>query len=174
MPVTAFLDNQIIATGDRADVTRLIEDRYPMDTGSILAFDDFTGKAVDLAYWTAEASEDEFCAPMACDNIEIRLLPRHWQWLNSQPRGATATLRRLVEAAMLEPQTADDRAGAAYHFMAAMCGNRPNYEEALRALYRFDLPRLRVLVSEWPLDLTGYLFRLLAVEPSDSAKHLAE
>jgi len=28
---------------------------------------------------------------------EVTLLPRHWEWLNSQPGGASVALRRLVE-----------------------------------------------------------------------------
>lgn len=31
----------------------------------------------------------------------ITLLPRHWEWLGSQPGGATVTLRKLVEQARL-------------------------------------------------------------------------
>ena len=30
---------------------------------------------------------------------EVTLLPRHWDWLNGQPGGASVTLRKLVEAA---------------------------------------------------------------------------
>ena len=30
---------------------------------------------------------------------EVTLLPRHWEWLRRQPGGASATLRRLVDAA---------------------------------------------------------------------------
>jgi hypothetical protein len=30
---------------------------------------------------------------------EVTLLPRHWEWLATQPGGASVALRRLVEAA---------------------------------------------------------------------------
>jgi hypothetical protein len=30
---------------------------------------------------------------------EVTLLPRHWDWLNSQPGGASVALRKLVEEA---------------------------------------------------------------------------
>ena len=72
---------------------------------------------------------------------EITLLPRHWDWLAQQPGGASVAIRRLVEQAR---RAGDDRdrprqaQEAAYRFMSAMAGNKPHYEEAIRALFAAD------------------------------------
>ncbi len=94
---------------------------------------------------------------------EVTLLPRHWEWLGMQPGGASVALRKLVETARR-----DNRAGeqsrrmrdAAYHFMSAMAGNLPGFEEAVRALYANDGERLRDLVAAWPRDLREHAIRL--------------
>ena len=38
---------------------------------------------------------------------EITLLPRHWEWLATQPGGASVTLRKLVEQARRDSSSAD-------------------------------------------------------------------
>ena len=43
-----------------------------------------------------------------------------------------------------------------------MCGDRPGYEEALRALYRGDDERFRALIAPWPEAIRGYVAELLA------------
>jgi hypothetical protein len=55
-PVTAFLGDEIVARGDGAAVTRTLEERYPADLGAIRAFEDGSGRLVDLDYWDAAAS----------------------------------------------------------------------------------------------------------------------
>jgi uncharacterized protein len=96
---------------------------------------------------------------------EVTLLPRHWDWLASQPGGASAALRRLVEAARTDEQTSrrDQRRAsqqAAYRFMTAMGGDRPNYEEALRALFAGDRDRFADLLASWPADLRAHALAL--------------
>ena len=69
---------------------------------------------------------------------EVTLLPRHWQWLGSQPGGPSVAIRKLVETAQRANHEADQhrqRLEAAYHFMSAMAGNLANFEEASRALF---------------------------------------
>src|SRR5690606_20937494 len=44
---------------------------------------------------------------------EISMLPRHWDWLNEQPGGASATLRKLVEERM-KAGRGQDRARKAF------------------------------------------------------------
>jgi hypothetical protein len=95
---------------------------------------------------------------------EVTLLPRHWEWLEQQPNGSSAALRRLVEeAGRQEPERERARraAAAASRFMTAMAGDRPGYEEASRALFAADWPRLRRLVRRWPKDIRGHLERLV-------------
>src|SRR5262249_19801287 len=64
---------------------------------------------------------------------EVTLLPRHWEWLNDQPGGASVALRKLVEEAR-RANEAKDRARrareSAYRFMAAIAGNFTDFEEA--------------------------------------------
>jgi hypothetical protein len=164
--VTAFLGEKIIASGPPKAVTRELEQLYPGDLGAIRAFDDETGKPADLDYWDALARAP--AAPrsrgrpkLGVTAREITLLPRQWEWLAGQPGGASATIRRLVEEARKGPPDAKARLEAAYRFMTEMGGDRPGYEDAIRALYRGELESVRELVADWPADVRGYLGRLL-------------
>jgi predicted ester cyclase len=47
-----------------------------------------------------------------------------------------------------------------------MAGNRPNYEEALRAMFRDDVDRFETLVKRWPRDVRDY-----ALERARAAAH---
>jgi len=163
--VTAFLDERKIAEGDRGSVTRLIEDRYSAsDHNEIRVFDDETGRRVDLDYWDAGASRAVRGRPrLGVKAREVTLLPRHWEWLARQPGGASGALRRLVdEARQRDSGSLRRRRDAVYHFMQAMCGDRPGYEEALRLLYRGDREGFRRTVDGWPRDLIAYLDQLVA------------
>lgn len=84
---------------------------------------------------------------------EVTLLPRHWEWLKTQPGGASATLRRLVETARRNSDDKDRRRAAqeaAYRFLSAMAGNLPNFEEATRALFAGDTARFTQWIEGWP------------------------
>lgn len=102
---------------------------------------------------------------------EVSLLPRHWEWLARQPGGASAALRKLVEQARRE-NAAADRArmarDAAYHFMLELAGDRPGYEEALRALFAGDASALGKHIRSWPPDIRAQAQRM-----ADRAFHLA-
>jgi uncharacterized protein len=87
---------------------------------------------------------------------EITLLPRHWEWLAQQPGGASVAIRKLVEEARRNGEHGDRiRSGqeAAYRFMSAMAGNRPHFEDAVRALFAPDPVRFATLISGWPADI---------------------
>lgn len=94
---------------------------------------------------------------------EVTLLPRHWEWLNTQPGGASVALRRLVEEARRTGQ-AKDRVRrsqeAAYRFMTAIAGDWPGYEEALRALFAGNRTRFDELIDSWPQDVRNHARRL--------------
>ena len=45
--------------------------------------------------------------------------------------------------------------------MSDLCGDRPGYEEALRAMYRGERERLGTLISEWPEDVRAYAEQLM-------------
>ena len=90
---------------------------------------------------------------------EVTLLPRHWDWLNSQPGGASAAVRRLVdEARHANPVTDRIRRAreATYRFMTAVAGNEPGYEEAIRALFAGNSARYYALIGRWPVDVKFY------------------
>jgi hypothetical protein len=90
---------------------------------------------------------------------EVTLLPRHWEWLNSQPGGASVALRRLVDEARHANPVAERvcRAReATYRFMTAVAGNEPGYEEATRALFAGDTARYDALIAGWPVDVRHY------------------
>ncbi len=95
---------------------------------------------------------------------EVTLLPRHWDWLATQPGGASAAVRRLVDEARQTHAAKDRRRQAqeaAYRFMSAMAGNEPGFEEATRALFAGDEPRFAELTAGWPGDVRDHA-RMLA------------
>lgn len=90
---------------------------------------------------------------------EITLLPRHWEWLGTQPGGASTTLRKLVEQALRSSKEADclrQAQEAAYRFMYVIAGDSPGFEEAARALFAGDYERLQQLISKWPRDVRNH------------------
>jgi uncharacterized protein len=94
---------------------------------------------------------------------EITLLPRHWDWLAQQKGGASVAIRKLVDEARRVNEDADRiRLGleAAYRFMSVMAGNRPHYEEAIRALFAGDPRRFEKLIAEWPADVRDHTAKL--------------
>jgi uncharacterized protein len=94
---------------------------------------------------------------------EVTLLPRHWEWLAAQPGGASVALRKLVEDARKTRNEKDQRRitqERAYHFMSAMAGDMPNFEEASRALFAGDQTRLHELIAAWPEDVRDHAIAL--------------
>ena len=98
---------------------------------------------------------------------EVSLLPRHWQWLEEQPSGASAALRRLIDEARKQAAAQEpggitrQRMAAAGRFMTAMAGDLPNYEEASRALYAGDTEALARHIGAWPDGIQTHLRYLL-------------
>jgi hypothetical protein len=168
--LAAFFEDRLIARGAREDVTRLVEDRFAAsDHGAIRVFDEATMKVTDLDYW--DAGKSAAALPSAVRGRgrpklgvvarEVTLLPRQWEWLGTQPGGASAAIRRLVEEARKAAPPAGMGRDAAYRFMTEMAGDRPGYEEAIRALYRGDHEKVREIAGDWPDDIRAYLGRLL-------------
>jgi hypothetical protein len=87
---------------------------------------------------------------------EVTLLPRHWDWLNSQPGGASVALRKLVEDARRAYQAKDrqrESRDALYRFMSMLAGDQPGFEEASRALFAGDRAAFVARIASWPQDL---------------------
>jgi hypothetical protein len=143
----------------------------------VLIYNDSTGRAIDidsrgsdaeiLARLTHPAPSAQPRGPgrpkLGVVAREVTLLPRHWQWLASQPGGASVAIRKLVETARRANQEMDQRRQrqeAAYHFMSAMGGNLANFEEASRALFANDRVRFTELVGSWPTDVRDHAVKL--------------
>ncbi len=94
---------------------------------------------------------------------EVTLLPRHWEWLASQPGGASVALRKLVDAArkaQADVDAARARRDAAYAVMTALAGDRAHYEDATRALFRDDRDGLAAHMAKWPRDVQSYVLQV--------------
>lgn len=179
---TAFEGFQMLAQGRLDEVALKVKRRLKDDsTAQILIFSDSTGKEMDLDLSGSEKeiisrlkvfiSADEVSSPSAGPGRpklgvvarEVSLLPRHWEWLSTQSGGASATLRRLVDEARkksLSKESIKQSQEKAYKLMSALAGNLPDYEEALRALYRRDDHGFQRLIANWPPDLKAYLAQL--------------
>jgi len=96
---------------------------------------------------------------------EVTLLPRHWDWLAKQPGGASASVRRLVDAARQSSMPKDQIREAkeiAYRFMSSMAGNEPGFEEAIRALFAGNETRFAEMTKQWPRDVRDHARTLAA------------
>jgi hypothetical protein len=166
--VTAFTGHQLFLAGPRDDVARAIRERLASGAAQdILVFDDQTGAQIDIDLRETALPPVKPASPgrprLGVVAREITLLPRHWEWLAQQPGGASATLRRLVDAARHEnpeAQASRRRQEAAYRFMFAIAGNLPGFEEASRALFAGDLARLAGVIADWPTDVRAHALTL--------------
>lgn len=183
----AFQGDRCIASGDLLDVARQVKQAMErQEPASVLIFDDFTGEPVEVDFRgtidevlrrlpqtpssppaPAEPEQEAPRGPgrpkLGVVSREVTLLPRHWDWLASQPGGASVTLRKLVEKARLANQDRDkarQAQEAAYRFMSAMAGNLPGFEEATRALFAGDGPKFERETEEWPGDLRDFARKL--------------
>lgn len=87
---------------------------------------------------------------------DVRLLSRHWEWLDAQPKSASAALRALVEDACHDKDgryRAAQAKEACYFYMRDMAGDRPHFEEAARALFANDGPELLRRIASWPIGV---------------------
>lgn len=168
-----FAGPQMIVMGGRDEIAGTIARlRTQGDARSLLVFDSATGEQVDLdprerSVLDAEADEASTRGPgrprLGVVSREVTLLPRHWEWLNAQPSGASAALRRLVDQARRENESADRvrrSQEAAFRFMTAMAGNEAGFEEACRSLFAGDEHGFRSHVEGWPADVARFAARL--------------
>lgn len=185
---TSFEGHRRVAAGTVAEVaarTKPLVDQGA--SGPIMIFDDATAQPVEIDF---RGSLDEVLGrlPVASGDEEIpndgpapvpqrgpgrprlgvvprevTLLPRHWDWLNDQPGGASVALRKLVEAER-KAKAPQDRVRhareAALRFMTAIAGDFPGYEEANRALFAGDSQRFAGQIAAWPPDVREYAQQL--------------
>ena len=190
---TAFEGHRRIASGSLDAVALSVKKASRKDASeAILVFEDATGHVIDLDLRgsradiiarlprTAEpdvpsqATDGGTESPMdeprgrgrpklGVVAREVTLLPRHWDWLASQPGGASIALRKLVESARRSSEASDRarrRMEAGYRFMSAMAGNLPGFEEATRSLFSNDRARFESFVAKWPADVRTYAIQL--------------
>ncbi|WP_199100520.1 DUF2239 family protein [Dyella sp. ASV21] len=94
----------------------------------------------------------------------VRLLDRHWAWLKAQPRSASASLRAMVEEASRDAHgryRAAQAKEACYLYMRDMAGDRPHFEEAVRALFADDRATLAQRMASWPGEVQAQIHHLL-------------
>jgi len=189
MPVArrliAYADHRCLAAGAPADVARALT-AIPdaVRGGQVVVLDSVTAEPVELDLRgtpdqaanradAAEAARTAAPAPrpgrprLGVTAREVTLLPGHWDWLGAQPGGASVTLRKLVDAARRRTH-ADDTTrrcqDRAYRFLSAVAGDLPGFEEATRALYAWDLARLREQTAGWPPDVRSHLQAMVPPE----------
>lgn len=156
----AFTEDSSIAEGSKSHVTFALREWTRVRPNSLpLIFSLEDGKQVDFDLSQDPEPEPKPTAGRPKLGVvprEVTLLPRQWDWLEHQPGGTSAALRRLVDdAKKREGGTADFRrhADAACRFMSAMAGNLSGYEAATRALYAKDPIVFEASIINWPDDI---------------------
>jgi hypothetical protein len=186
---TSFSGSTRIASGTlHANVLAVKHALDAAADASLLIFDDQTGRVVDVDLRGSDADAlarlPQAASPEIADADadsslpiprgrgrpklgvvarEVTLLPRQWEWLATQPGGASVALRKLVDEARRGSATADQRRAAqesAYRFMSAMAGDLAGFEESTRALFAGDADTLRELSAAWPADVRDYALQL--------------
>jgi uncharacterized protein len=179
MRCTAFAGMRRMATGSLVDVALTVKAALDArEQAGVLIFDDATSEPVEVDWRGTPADVVARIAPTSTTAPaprgpgrpklgvvarEVTLLPRHWDWLATQPGGASVALRKLTEQAIREHSGTDRirRAQeAAYRFMTAMAGNLSGYEEATRALFAGDGEAFAARIAPWPDDVRDYALRL--------------
>jgi hypothetical protein len=158
-----------VAVGSRLDVA-LAAQRLASEQGVLIFAPD--GRSVDFDLnGGPEAITQRLAEPVEAPRgrgrpklgvtaREVTLLPRHWDWLASQPGGASVALRKLVEAARREGEGPDrirSSREATYRFASAIGGDLPGFEEAMRALFAGDDAAFEARIEAWPADIAAQL-----------------
>lgn len=186
---TAFEGPRRLASGSLTEVTLAVKEAADGGSLlPLLVFDDASAQVIDLDLRGSKADViarlPELAARLAPPQTdeetaagprgkgrpklgviarEVTLLPRHWDWLAAQQGGASATLRRLVEQARRAGGASQQRRMAretAYRFMSAMAGDLSGFEEAVRALFADDRPRMEAHMATWSKDIRDHTLRL--------------
>ena len=183
----AFEGDRRIASGDLREVIRAAKEALDRHKdAAIIVFDGKTSATIEIDFRGSMADvlarlPDDAGAPIPAEAAavtvprgpgrpklgvvarEVTLLPRHWEWLARQPGGASVAIRKLVEAASRTGEDKDrirQAQEAAYRFMSVTAGNKPHYEEAIRALFAGDAIRFEQRIAEWPDDIRAHTSRL--------------
>lgn len=172
-----FLGATRITQGARGDVIRtLLSQTQGEDVPPYLVFRVKDGQRVDinLASAAEAANPQRTRAPVPAAGApvgsqkargrprlgvvgrEVTLFPRHWEWLDRQRGGASAALRRIIDADRklhADEDQVRQAQDATHRFMYAMAGNLAGFEEAMRALYAGDKVSFAHQIRSWPDDI---------------------
>ncbi len=198
---TAFAGTRYIASGNLEHVALKAKEILDADPhATVLIFDDATSHTIEVDFrGTANDVLKRLSQTVAMDTArtrasdagqdvprgpgrpklgvvarEVTLLPRHWEWLNLQPGGASVALRKLVEDAKRTGKGKDQirrSQESCFRFMSVMAGNRPHFEEVARALFAADRTRFSELIEGWPIDIRDHAKKLAAgafVDPAST------
>jgi hypothetical protein len=187
---TAFDGMRILASGELPEVA--VNVKKLIDQGeahSVLIFDDINSEQIEVDFRgtledvlkrvedgavTIESTAEKINSEPASHRgpgrpklgvvpREVTLLPRHWEWLNRQPGGASVALRKLVEEARRVNSNRDKlrfSQESVYRFIFAMAGDLPGFEEASRALFAQDSEKFNARVNIWPADIRAHVLKL--------------
>jgi uncharacterized protein len=177
---SAFAGSRRIASGKLEDVAAAAAHAASRNTASVLVFSDASGEQVELDLRGTEhevraryrqVPEPPSEAPargrgrprLGVVAREVTLLPEQWEWLASQPGGASVALRKLVQEARRAGTSRDRMRHAqerSYRVMVSLAGDRPHFEEAARALFANDMQKLRSNTEPWPRDIREHVLQL--------------
>lgn len=186
----AFADSRRIASGALPQVALAVKETLEREqAAAILIFDiatsqlielDLRGTAAEVSARLAQTARQETVGalPEPPDGPrgpgrpklgvvarEVTLLPRHWDWLNTQPGGASVALRKLVEEARrthLGKDRLRQAQEACYRFMSALAGGQAHFEEAARALFAGQQAQFEAQIAGWPGDVRQHAQKLAA------------
>ena len=171
---SAFVGSRLLAGGALPDVLTVAKRHYDVSNVPVLLFEDWSGRQVDFNLSGSSRDVLQRVEPasqkagrgrprLGVQSREVSLLPRHWEWLEENPAGISAAIRRLVDEAR-KRETGADKArrmrDATSRFMWAMAGNLPNFEETARALYAKEIAAMESLVAQWPADVRDHVLRM--------------
>lgn len=137
---SAFAEFQHVATGPVDAVVATA--KQMLDDGQVkfvLFFDNQTGRQLDFdlrgsvedvvdRVRNAGEKRGRGRPKLGVECNELRLLPRHWEWLAAQPRSASATMLRLIDTARKQESPEDklrERTDAIGTFMWVLTGALP-------------------------------------------------
>jgi hypothetical protein len=176
---SAFAGSKRLASGSLTEAARAAKHAIEHDDRvAVFVFADANGRIVDL---DMRGSVDDVLArlervkevaprgpgrpKLGVVAREVTLLPRHWDWLASQPGGASVALRKLVDAARVTHAEADRMRlarEATDRFMVTLAGDLPGYEAAARAIYAGDEALFAQAIEDWPQDIRDHATSLAA------------
>jgi len=157
MIVIAFLKGEPIARGPDSEVAGLLrQTEPPYRTSDLLVFEDETGRQVDLDLRPEAAPRGRGRPALGVEAREVTLLPRHWEWLAQQRGGASASLRKLVEAELRKGRSDKDCHDAAFRFLTVMAGDLPKFEDAVREIFAGNRAGYDRFSHGWPAGIRDH------------------